>query len=463
MAVEVFDLFKQLLKLLFLGAGGWLLWNLLHFQQSVKFADIRQAVRSRLHHKFLIALLLAAYLIAYSSCSYVHNSNQASMDIKLNYEEASRGQNPNKTRFNASQILSDEILGEVIRRGDYDVSVGELAACLHLSSSFDNSGLGDVENLKIATEYWVNCSADAAQYGIRPQELLSILGDVYYEYFLQNYAENDQILNLDLSGMDGMDYMDADDFLDMKASELGNYIRNLSYEDSSFRLGEKGETFGSLAEKIDNFSNVELERYRSFVLQNGLSTSKSEYSTRMDYENRLLQVKYEKNMAAYNVRLEAIDLYDRQMARIVLVPTSDLNDEFYMSRTKIGVDNFANEADAYLQKATDLKKQMEHKQYADSQIQNSSALSSIYAQADSMISAMKAELTDLAAQAKTLSDAYLEEKRNGYLYIAVSQSNLKSLLALKKSLFYSIGFVGMLELSLVLHDVYEKEKREGEE
>ena len=215
MAVKVFDLLKQLLKLLFLGAGGWLLWNLLHFQQSVKFADIRQAVRSRLHHKFLIALLLAVYLIAYSSCSYVHNSNQASMDIKLNYEEASKGQNPNKTRFNASQILSDEILSEVIRRGDYDVSVDELAACLHLSSSFDNSGLGDVENLKIATEYWVNCSADAAQYGIRPQELLSILGDVYYEYFLQNYAENDQILNLDLSGMDGMDYMDADDFLDM--------------------------------------------------------------------------------------------------------------------------------------------------------------------------------------------------------------------------------------------------------
>ena len=80
-----------------------------------------------------------------------------------------------------------------------------------------------------------------------------------------------------------------------------------------------------------------------------------------------------------------------------------------------------------------------------------------------MISAMKAELTDLAAQAKTLSDAYLEEKRNGYLYIAVSQSGLKSQLALKKSLIYSIGFVGMLELSLVLHGVYEKEKREGEE
>ena len=438
--------------------------NLMISQHKSQARDIRQAVRSRLHHKFLSALLLAAYLIAYSGCSYVHNSNQASMDIKLNYEEASRGQNPNKTRFNASQILSDEILGEVIRRGDYDVSVNELAACLHLGSSFDNSGLGDVENLKIATEYWVNCSADAAQYGIRPQELLSILGDVYYEYFLQNYAENDQILNLDLSGMDGMDYMDADDFLDMKASELGNYIRNLSYEDSSFRLGEKGETFGSLAEKIDNFSNVELERYRSFVLQNGLSTDKVDYSTRMDYENRLLQVKYEKNMAAYNVRLEAINLYDGQMARIVLVPTSDLNNEFYMSRTKIGVDNFANEADDYLKDATDLRKQMENKQYANSQIQNATANYLFYKQADEMILSMKQELEDLAAQSKKLSDAYLQEKRNGYLYLALVQTNLQALLGMKKSLVYSVGFVGMLELAILLHEVCVAEKKKrGEE
>ena len=462
MIVKVFDLFKQLLKLLFLGAGAWLLWNLLHLGRGIKLASVRQAVRERLHHKFLIALLLAAYLAAYSACSYVYNSNQAAMGIKLNYEEASRGQNPNRTRFNASQILSDEILSEVIRRGDYDVTTDQLAACLHLSSVFDNSGLGDVESLKVATEYWVNCSAEVTQYGIRSQEVLSLLADVYYEYFLQNYAENDRILELDLSGMEGLDYMDLDDFLEMKASELSNYIRNLSYEDSSFRQENTGETFGSLAEKIDNFSNVELERYRSFVLQNGLSTDRGEYSTRMDYENRLLQVRYEKNMAAYNVRLEAIDLYDRQMARIVLVPTSDLNDQLYMSRTKIGVDNFANEADDYLQKATDLKKQMEHKQYADSQIQNSTALSSIYAQADSMVDTMKAELTDLAAQAKKLSDDYLQEKRNGYLYITASQSSLQSQLALKKSLIYSVGFVGMLELGLVLRDICEKEKREAE-
>ena len=167
-----------------------------------------------------------------------------------------------------------------------------------------------MDSLKIATEYRVHCSSDVLQYDIKPDELLSLLADVYYEYFLENYAENDQILNLDLGSLDDMDYMDVDDYLSMKAFELSSYIKNFGYEDSSFRMDDTGETFASLGEKIDNFSNVELERYRSFVLQNGLSTDKVDYSTRMDYENRLLQVKYEKNMAAYNVRLEAINLYD---------------------------------------------------------------------------------------------------------------------------------------------------------
>lgn len=462
--ITAFNLLKQLLKLFFMGSGLWLLWNILHLRCDMKFASFKRAFHNRMHRKAAIALLLAVYFTAYCACSYVYNANQATEVIKLNYEEASKGQNPNQTRFNASQILSDEMLQKVIERGAYDVTTKELAACLHLSSSFDNSGLGDVDNLKIATEYRVHCSSDVLQYDIKPDELLSLLADVYYEYFLENYAENDQILNLDLGSLDDMDYMDVDDYLSMKAFELSSYIKNFGYEDSSFRMDDTGETFASLGEKIDNFSNVELERYRSFVLQNGLSTDKVDYSTRMDYENRLLQVKYEKNMAAYNVRLEAINLYDGQMARIVLVPTSDLNNEFYMSRTKIGVDNFANEADDYLKDATDLRKQMENKQYANSQIQNATANYLFYKQADEMILSMKQELEDLAAQSKKLSDAYLQEKRNGYLYLALVQTNLQALLSVKKSLIYSVGFVGMLELAILLHEVCVAEKKKrGEE
>ena len=49
-----------------------------------------------------------------------------------------------------------------------------------------------------------------------------------------------------------------------------------------------------------------------------------------------------------------------------------------------------------------------------------------------MIADMKRELGELAVQSQALSDAYLLEKRNGYLYIGMGQMNIKSLLGLKK-------------------------------
>ncbi len=462
--ITVMNLVKQLLKVLLLGSALWALWNALQVhQKNINAASIKRALRRLMRYKYLLALAAVVYLVAYSLCSYVRESNRATEVIKLNYEEASKGQNPNQTRFNASQILSDEMLQEVIRRGAYDVTTDELAACLSLSSSFDNRGIGNVDSVKVATEYRVYCGEDVVQYDIKPKDVLSLLADVYYDYFITHYAENDQILTLNLSVVDSMDYMDVDDYLSMKATQMGAYIKNYGYEDSSFRMEETGETFGSIGEKIDNFQNVTLERYRSFVLQNGLSNNKTDYSMRMDYENRQLQVEYEKNMAAYDVRLEGINLYDEQMATIVLVPSTDLGNELYMSRTKIGVDNFANEADDYLKKATDLKTQMEHKQYADSQIQESTASEAMYEQADRMIAGMKQELTDLSVEAQALSDAYLQEKRNGYLYIGMGQTDMKTLLGLKKGVIYSGGFLAMLCAALMLKDLREQGNEEGEE
>ena len=462
--ITAMNLVKQLLKLLLLGSGLWALWNALHVHQKyLNVASIKQAIRHQMRYKGLLALLAVVYLVAYSMCSYVYNANQATSIIKLNYEEASKGQNPNKTRFNASQILSDEMLEKVIERGAYDMTVDELSACLTLSSSFDNSGIGNVDSVKVATEYRVHCTADVVKYDVKPHDVLSLLADVYYEHFLQHYGENDSILSIDLDVVSDMDYMDVDDYLSMKAAEIGNYIKNFGYEDSSFRMADTGETFTSLGEKIDNFQNVTLERYRSFVLQNGLSNDKVEYSIRMDYENRLLNVDYEKDMAAYDVRLEAIQMYDRQMARIVLVPSTDFGHQLYMSRTKIGVDEFANEADEYLQKATDLKTKMEHKQYASSQIQNSTASEAIYTQANEMITAMKQELSELAAQSQALSSAYLQEKRNGYLYIGLTQTNVKSMLGLNKGIIYSGGFIVMLCMALLCMDLCKQGNEEDKE
>ena len=65
-----------------------------------------------------------------------------------------------------------------------------------------------------------------------------------------------------------------------------------------------------MSQKIQNFVDIELERYEAFVLENGLSKDKATYQSRMQYANRILETEKRKEMAAHDVRIEAIDLYN---------------------------------------------------------------------------------------------------------------------------------------------------------
>ena len=339
------------------------------------------------------------------------------MLMVFNYEEAARGQNPNVTRFNESDILSDHILEKVIQRGDLKLSVEQLSECLALSTPLDAEKLdvSQASNLKISTEYRVYCSERVSRYHTEPKLVLNLLADVYWENFVQNYAENDSVLDLSFQELEGMEYLDVKDFLEMQARKLRNYLPGYSRESSSFRA-ESGETFASLSQKIDNFINIELERYEAFALENGLSRDKTTYQSRMQYANRLLETDRRKNLASHDVRLEAINMYDAFMTSFVLIPTYNVDDEFYMSRTKVGVDYFAEEAKEELASATRLGEEMEHNAYASAQVSGGNAASR--EQADQRIQALTAELTRLSAQCRELCGAYVKEKRDGYIQVS---------------------------------------------
>ena len=135
------------------------------------------------------------------------------MLMTFNYEEAARGQNPNVTRFNESNILSDNILEQVIQRGSLGLSVGQLSECLGISTPLDAEKLDVTQesDLKISTEYHVSCSPRVGMYGTSPKAVLGLLANVYWESFVKDYAENDSILDLSFDRMEGMEYLDAKD------------------------------------------------------------------------------------------------------------------------------------------------------------------------------------------------------------------------------------------------------------
>lgn len=396
-----------------------LVYRFFKIRAKLPAAELRGGLNRLTGRRRWLAVWGALFFLACFAGQMIPALYSPEMLMVFNYEEAARGQNPNVTRFNESDILSDHILEEVVRRGDLSVSADQLSDCLTISAPLDAEKLDvSVEsNLKISTEYRVHCSSLVSLYRTDPRTVLNLLADAYWEDFVGNYAENDSVLDLSFDALEGMEYLDAKEFLSMQANKLRNYIPVYSSESSSFRAPESQETFASLSEKIGNFIDIELERYEAFVLEKGLSQNKYTYQSRMQYANRLLGTFQRKELAAYDVRIETINLYNAFMTRFVLIPTYDENKEFYMSRTKVGVDYFADEAKEHLATATELGEEIEHNAYASQQIGGARPSSDVRRQADQYIEAMKTELQKLAAQCRELCGAYFREKRDGYIQV----------------------------------------------
>lgn len=407
-----------------------------------------------------MAVLGALFFTVYFSAQLAAGFLTPGMVMVFNYEEAARGQNPNVTRFNESDILSDDILEQVIQRGAMGLSLGQLSNCLSISTPLDAEALdvSQESGLKISTEYYVHCSERVSVYGVEPKTVLNLLADVYWENFVLHYAENDSVLDLSFDKMEEMEYLDVKDYLEMQANKLRNYLPSNSSESSSFRALEDEETFSSLFQKISNFIEIELERYEAFVLENGIAGNKATYQSRMQYANRQLDTSRGKEMASHDVRIEAVDMYNAYMSRFVLIPTYDVDREFYMSRTKVGVDYFSDEAKEHLESATKLVEEMEHNTYASQQISKSDAGTAIYAEADQQIEDLKAELLNLAAQSRELCSAYVKEKRDGYIQVSFTSPSVadKAIDALLPSILFAAALGG----NAVLAPFY-REYREG--
>lgn len=422
-------------------------------------AGVRAMGQRIFSKRVLVILLTVLYLAGACVLNYSTNEKLPTLQIKMNYEEAAKGENPNKTYFSASKILSNEILEQVIVNCGLDISVETLAECLNLRSDFDEVKIDADSDLRIATQYKVSCSEKILELGVEPAVVMEQLAKVYEQDFLNRYTENISILDISFEDMDGVDYLDSVEYLRVKAEKLNNLISTYSYDNPAFRMADTGETFESLARKISHFMDIELDRYHAYLLENGLSNAPTKYAAQMDYENLQLNRDYEKNMAAYSVRLEAIEIYDEQMAQIVLVPTTDEYQRFYMSRTRIGVDDFADEADQELAQATEAQTTILHNDYAKNQVAASVASAQHYAKADAMLEELKQELLNLAEQSKQISQQFITEKRNGYLTVTIEEKDMMDLLDTKDCLFRTALFAAVLCLALGIQQNRRKKAR----
>lgn len=412
------------ISVLLLAGSSLMLWNRLRQKEWKNLAQEYRTLRTKwkLTPLILVVLLLNCFLLP------AREQLHTNAEITLNYHLASQGLNPNGTRFNQTDILGTQILERVIEKGALkDITAADLKNTLQVHPAVQGNSLSK-DSYFISTQFVLEYDANKNTAHQSGEKLLSLVTQAYQEWFIREYSANTDILKIDLTQAEGRDYLDRCSFLRKTSESIGAYMSNMSSEEPAFRSEKNGETFQSVSAKAYAVGNTMVEDMEAYILENGVSMDASQYISRLNVANVFLDFDAQKATASNENTLEAISMYENDLARIVLVPTYDTNKQFYMSQTRIGIDDFAASADHYAGEKTVIHEKMAKNRHVITQFSGRGSHGTDE-KAEMLIDQIKQELLRVAQQAKELVDEYNTRQANDYMTLVLStaESRAKSL------------------------------------
>lgn len=423
--------------------------------------DIRGGIKRCV--KALPFVLAVSVLGGFLCLAYMRAGAPYTSSFKMifTYPQASKGLTPSGTTLDVSEIFSEEVLQKTLDTGYFgDLTMEELKSTLRINN-VKQRGRISADDLYVSTEYRISYLASEQTASIDKNLLVKTLSDTYYELFKEKYGRKTDVLQDDYAEIEELDYLDVNRYLNSRINAVIDYMEMCSKENSTFVSDATKESFASVQDKAKNFKDVSLERYRAYVLKYGISKDREQYISRLNYENHIKNVDYMKNLASYRVRLDAIERYDGDITRAVLVPTVDEEGKFYQSRTKIGTDYFAKGANNHLEYATDIQLRIETNNYYIQSLSTALGDMTNRQKASEMVEGLKEEIMTISRLAKETVEDYDIQTSNGYISFILPEENTGIRPYLKKTVLYAAAvFAGMLVTVFLGSGVFPKRKKQ---
>ncbi len=345
--------------------------------------------------------------------------------VALNYSEASQAQNTNGTRFNMTEIICDEVIERAIKLGAFeDVTVEELRECLSVYP-YVQGDVNDESNYHISTEFVVEYFASKDTAHLDSENVIMLITSAYKDYYIEKYTDNFSLTgDSEKPDYSKMEYMDVVAYFSKEATSVLNYMYGMAEKAPSF-VTSGNISFSSIAGKIYQFKETQIEQnLRSLILQYGLVREEQTYLERLNYQNQNIDFTKQKNVASFNICNETVGMYSDDMTRVVLVPTRDAEGKYYMSRTKVGIDEISVLATTFSDAIAENEKELMSNSLIIEKIQNSSNTAQYALQADALILAIDKTLDALTVEAITAGREYSDYKMNQCIAVSISDGSL---------------------------------------
>ena len=404
-----------------------------------------------------IVVLMCVFVFISLIVTYTGSFNKKSVVLSLNYEEASKGQNPNLTRYNVYELKSDRVMERVISNAGLQDVLTPTELSEHIDIAENSSGKtidpNDSSTYYISTSYTVSYRMNREIKNISVDDMMTLICKSYNDMFHEEYVGTKSVLKYDLGDIEGKEYIEIAKLFTNKSDQMLRYIQQRIEENATYRSDITGQSFQTIKKMIQNVQNYSIKKYSAFVLESGLSRNKDHYIRTLNYKNDMLNINYQKFMIDYNVRKQQVQDYDSAMIGTVMVPSINEKQEYYMSRTK--------EADYSLSQGNAVDRDIIDNNDIIAKVNASTADEESYKKADELIKTVDEELKQVANTADTTDKEYIKHTTKDYLTFTEYTGSGNKMFILETVIGTAVVFFIILCAVYYVIDGYIRRKEDG--
>ena len=412
-----------------------------------------------------IVVLMCVFVFISLIVTYTGSFNKKSVVLSLNYEEASKGQNPNLTRYNVYELKSDRVMERVISNAGLQDVLTPTELSEHIDIAENSSGKtidpNDSSTYYISTSYTVSYRMNREIKNISVDDMMTLICKSYNDMFHEEYVGTKSVLKYDLGDIEGKEYIEIAKLFTNKSDQMLRYIQQRIEENATYRSDITGQSFQTIKKMIQNVQNYSIKKYSAFVLESGLSRNKDHYIRTLNYKNDMLNINYQKFMIDYNVRKQQVQDYDSAMIGTVMVPSINENQEYYMSRTNTGTDYLTKEADYSLSQGNAVDRDIIDNNDIIAKVNASTADEESYKKADELIKTVDEELKQVANTADTTDKEYIKHTTKDYLTFTEYTGSGNKMFILETVIGTAVVFFIILCAVYYVIDGYIRRKEDG--
>ena len=412
-----------------------------------------------------IVVLMCVFVFISLIVTYTGSFNKKSVVLSLNYEEASKGQNPNLTRYNVYELKSDRVMERVISNAGLQDVLTPTELSEHIDIAENSSGKtidpNDSSTYYISTSYTVSYRMNREIKNISVDDMMTLICKSYNDMFHEEYVGTKSVLKYDLGDIEGKEYIEIAKLFTNKSNQMLRYIQQRIEENATYRSDITGQSFQTIKKMIQNVQNYSIKKYSAFVLESGLSRNKDHYIRTLNYKNDMLNINYQKFMIDYNVRKQQVQDYDSAMIGTVMVPSINEKQEYYMSRTNTGTDYLTKEADYSLSQGNAVDRDIIDNNDIIAKVNASTADEESYKKADELIKTVDEELKQVANTADTTDKEYIKHTTKDYLTFTEYTGSGNKMFILETVIGTAVVFFIILCAVYYVIDGYIRRKEDG--